>query len=350
MATRINILREKCLDRNDDADPNTSNTPNNPYNNVLVNDDYQLLLCIVPKAGSSFLKNVMKILENNFTESKNPLVESSHMNKRNKHFKTLSEFNNLERQKVLKNYVKVMFTRNPFSRLFSAYQDKFVSIYPEYWKYGVHFLRKIRKDSSLTCGHDMTLEEFLHFVIDDLKHRGVNNISKHWEPIHKHCDPCMIRYDIIGKLETFQDDLHDILCKIGARDRIDLPVMESLKIREFLIKHEVKDAFDRKNMANKGCLPEHELPKRIVESFVQHGYIEPLTGNSLEELVSLSNENFNETGVTDLILKHMITSNKTHLLNLPKYAKEKALQQIPTELMHALRQIYKNDFELFGYF
>ena len=44
-------------------------------------------------------------------------------------------------------------------------------------------------------------------VVKDCKYHPCN---EHWEPQYMHCDYCDIRYDIIGRVETLEDDLEYI--------------------------------------------------------------------------------------------------------------------------------------------
>ena len=44
-------------------------------------------------------------------------------------------------------------------------------------------------------------------VVKDCKYHPCN---EHWEPQYMHCDYCDIRYDIIGRVETIEDDLEYI--------------------------------------------------------------------------------------------------------------------------------------------
>ena len=44
-------------------------------------------------------------------------------------------------------------------------------------------------------------------VVKDCKYHPCN---EHWEPQYMHCNYCDIRYDIIGRVETLEDDLEYI--------------------------------------------------------------------------------------------------------------------------------------------
>lgn len=63
-------------------------------------------------------------------------------------------------QRFLDVVTKVMFTRQPYSKLLSAYVDKLYSPNPFFWgKIGRHIVRKFRSRpsaKSVACGHDVT--------------------------------------------------------------------------------------------------------------------------------------------------------------------------------------------------
>ncbi|WAR09593.1 hypothetical protein MAR_034669, partial [Mya arenaria] len=66
--------------------------------------------------------------------------------------------------------LKFMFSRDPYTRLWSAYLDKFVL--PDFWHTARNAIPVVRQNvtkSALKCGHDLTFEEFLRYNYD---HRG----------------------------------------------------------------------------------------------------------------------------------------------------------------------------------
>ena len=78
-------------------------------------------------------------------------------------------------------------------RLVSAYEDRALGL----------------SESGEMIGEvkNKTFPEFVDHVVRDCKYHPCN---EHWEPQYIHCNYCDIRYDIIGRVETLEDDLEYI--------------------------------------------------------------------------------------------------------------------------------------------
>lgn len=159
-------------------------------------------------------------------------------------------------QQRLASYNKFLFTRHPFERLVSAYYDKFTSkskvkaisfapgnsvdavlpkknkkhkaetqVSNEKKKYvsyklkiGTKIIEKYRVNPSkrsLETGYDVTIPEFISYVIDEWKERDEKPVDVHWRSMVDLCHPCSIKYDVIGKFETMQKDVDYLLNQLG---------------------------------------------------------------------------------------------------------------------------------------
>ena len=107
-----------------------------------------------------------------------------------------------------KEYLKVMFVREPMERLFSCYLDKVVQNKHKSLK---HFRREILRKGRFKSSEESdvfldgfvpTFEEFLNYILETPSF----SFSSHWEPFWKQCHPCQVNYDVIGKLETAEED------------------------------------------------------------------------------------------------------------------------------------------------
>ena len=121
------------------------------------------------------------------------------------------------------NLYKFIFIRHPFERLVSAFHDKF-----EYSKQGAMMLpflkhqvikymlrslnkQKSPKSSSLSFDNNISFENFIDFVLEEATFSVISEQSKHWWPYSDVCKMCKIKYDFIGNLETFKEDVSCML-------------------------------------------------------------------------------------------------------------------------------------------
>ncbi|CAH1797707.1 unnamed protein product [Owenia fusiformis] len=323
------------------------------YKRVIVNEQFKFLFCPVAKTGSTFFRTMFKILYYNLTE-KNPFKMLKH-SVWEEPFPTLLDYNKVERAKILRTYTKVLFVRDPFKRLYSAYQSKFRAInVVNTGKLTKAIMKDVRQNpnkKSLACGLDLKFEEFLSYVIASEKD-DVENMNNHWIPTDVVCDPCMIDYNIIGKMETVYDDMQHFLRTIGAVNKIEFqkPESSSLENHKTLLKLGIRYSFIQlPKLIKKKCISEKEFGMKIVQNFVSHGYIEPLDSVKLDELSKIPYGLNAKEELERLILNYVDKSNKTRLLALPAEAQKAAFASLPTDILLRLKMAFLNDLKLFNY-
>jgi hypothetical protein len=115
-------------------------------------------------------------------------------------------------------------TRNPYTRLFSAYIDKIylrkfhkTAVYIDAAlnkKMPKEILKELRHNTGKSFRKwyckmtDISFEQFLKFVTSS------QVLDTHFAPISLLCDPCKQRYDVILKQENLKDDLDYLFGKI----------------------------------------------------------------------------------------------------------------------------------------
>lgn len=172
-----------------------------------------LSFCVVPKAGCTTWIRLFKFLNGQNWEKGTPLS----IGKYEVHYELSHLYKTFGVSPEDKNFVmtslRVMTTRNPYTRLWSAYIDKL--LLPDFWQTkGKMIVRLIRQQpsvKSLQCGYDVTFPEFIQYVINTGHSMQFIGQDKHWLPVSDICDPCIFKPEIINKQETFLSDLKHTL-------------------------------------------------------------------------------------------------------------------------------------------
>ncbi|CAL4103356.1 unnamed protein product, partial [Meganyctiphanes norvegica] len=124
---------------------------------------------------------------------------------------------------ILKKPFKFTVVRHPFTRLVSAYRDKIPKGYKKSWhKFMIERFRKNKSDNSsiptfrefalfaaqqvITCSQDASSELCV-----------AGEIDVHWHPYYLYCSPCDITYDVISKMETFDNDKRFVSLVTGLK-------------------------------------------------------------------------------------------------------------------------------------
>ena len=166
--------------------------------NWVKSDRFKLIACRVFKVASTNIGRVMYALDH--------LEEEKDSNKIQKgtarHNSALEKkyYNTESFETEFKSYVKFMFVRDPLERLLSAYRDK--SPY------------KMFESNAI-----ISFTEFLEKVLsipDEV-------INKHLVSFTRLCSPCSIKYDFIGSVDNFNEDMREILELVNAPKYVILP-------------------------------------------------------------------------------------------------------------------------------
>ncbi|XP_077992231.1 carbohydrate sulfotransferase 8-like [Glandiceps talaboti] len=189
---------------------NGTRFPVSRYRAFYFNDAYKCVYCSVPKAGTTNWKRILLVLQGdtNSTVTKFREVHSHH-------FPTLRNVTDDR----LSNYTTFLFTREPFSRLLSAFIDKFETpddtVY-DWAKWGKKVAKKYRKQNGNTDNGNVTFVEFIQYLIDPAT--NPSKMDPHWRPVYLMCNICNMRYDFIGRIEHFKEDAYSFLKLINASD------------------------------------------------------------------------------------------------------------------------------------
>lgn len=181
---------------------------------ILIDEKHKILFCYVPKVACTNWKRIFMVLTgkaNNISQVIN--LPSYEVHAKNL-FTSLQNYSAADAEKIIKNYAKFIFVRNPFERLLSAYRNKLEQHYDssKYFqaRFGRYIIRNFRKNpsnESLDKGDDVTFAEFAKYLISS----DVSMYNEHWQTVTELCHPCFIDYDLIGKYETLIEDSDFVL-------------------------------------------------------------------------------------------------------------------------------------------
>lgn len=113
------------------------------------------------------------------------------------------------------HYLTFTFIRHPFDRLVSAFMDK-VERSKKSWGHQM-LLRKYGKSD---------FETFLDYVINENAHHNSNAVNNHWKKFQDRCGFCTLKYDVIGRMESFDEDTRYIFLKANLIQEIPLELSE----------------------------------------------------------------------------------------------------------------------------
>ena len=303
-----------------------------------------LSYCMVQKAGCTIYIRLFKFLNGQNRHTGTPLSIGKYEvhNSLSHLYKTFTN----DDYSFIMTSLRAMTVRNPYTRLWSAYIDKL--LLPDFWQSKgrqiIKFSRSQPSGKSLRCGYDVTFPEFIKYVLFTGHSMTFINQDKHWLPASDICDPCAFKPEIINKQETFVNDLKYTLRmsnlthmskKLIAGDPTEFEIQDQINYN-FKIQH-----------LHANCIDKYGLSRLIWVALALNGYIpagerfptdiyqESLNAESLYQMVKSLRE------------EHNVTKEDTKLAR--KLALRTAYSQISHTDLERLRELYKHDFEMFGY-
>uniref|UniRef100_A0A8D1FR26 Carbohydrate sulfotransferase n=1 Tax=Sus scrofa TaxID=9823 RepID=A0A8D1FR26_PIG len=216
---RKRVMREACA-KYRASSSRRAVTPRH-VSRIFVEDRHRVLYCEVPKAGCSNWKRVLMVLAGLASSTTDIQHNTVHYGSALKRLDTFDRQGILHR---LSTYTKMLFVREPFERLVSAFRDKFEHPNSYYHPvFGKAILARYRANASreaLRTGSGVRFPEFVQYLLD--VHRPVG-MDIHWDHVSRLCSPCLIDYDFVGKFESMEDDANFFLSLIQAPRNLTFP-------------------------------------------------------------------------------------------------------------------------------
>ena len=219
---RVKRLRNTCLELGLHDDTIDWNNRTNRY--WIVDDVHKIFYCSIPKAASTSMRTVlaMPIVGRVTGSVLRPM--DSYMDATG--FRFLHRIPANERQKVLNEYLKIIVVRHPMDRLRSAYLQKMskpaikgrphvLNAHTQLVDRYLHQNGRFNNTTSFDiCKSTITFNEFIELIT--LYNEDFTN--EHWRLYYKTCYPCSIKYDIIMRVETLDNDVTVIYNNLGYND------------------------------------------------------------------------------------------------------------------------------------
>lgn len=180
----------------------------------------RMLYCKVPKSGSStWVYNLLKLA--GLPEQDLDTDIGLH-----KLIRDYYPRSNSRQRAQFRKILRLLVVRHPFDRILSAYRDKLQDYQRDleyrngYYSrvYGRDIVRVHRDptDGSLANKTEPTWPEFVSYLLATAPER----YDEHWRPIHLLCSPCVMRYTVIAKMETFSEDTQFVINELGLDDEL----------------------------------------------------------------------------------------------------------------------------------
>ena len=243
-----------------------------------------------------------------------------------------------------------MFVRHPLYRLYSAYNDKLVGLqyyYSSFIGQGVH--THVRKNQNGTgcspCYEDITFEEFVKFVIYNIKSRDFTDV--HWAQAADMCKVCSRKYDIIGKIETFSSDLEllqDLLTRKGVTSRLDEDNGKAFLLDKC---HHLSELHVN-HLINSSCKDKNIILKAKLKSSWNRGFTEEF-GFTYDNFYDIPKEEWMAKcmELVKLIMKD--PQKKKRVKDVSLYNSNQALQGLSKKTFDEIVSQYETDFRVFDY-
>ncbi|OWF53771.1 carbohydrate sulfotransferase 11-like [Mizuhopecten yessoensis] len=317
----------------------TYNLPNRHH--MVYNRNKPFLYCKATKAGSTFWGRLLLQIDKHRIASPyhiKPQIGVTNV------FPTINEWKHIDA--ILRRSTKFIIARDPLERLYSAYVDKVFSPNPFYWDVlGTYIVKTFRDNTSkTTCGHDVTFPEFLQYAVHAEttgKHVDVHVLS-----LWKSCSPCHVKYDIIGKMETFKDDTNYILDKLNLEPYKAVLRNISIDAVNDALYDTAQAYVSMRGVATK-CTSKQNTAERIWTKLKARGFIAadlPVPSNLFYKKEATVFEIFKgaySKSVLELGRQGLKQQQNTIFLE--------TFKRIPKHTLSQLAKTYSMDFQMFGY-
>ena len=306
---------------------------------------YNFTVCKVAKVGSTFWIQLLSTLDFGINNGKAIFeTKRSSIHGRTGKFRTTVEQAKVERT--------ILMSRDPYSRLYSAYVDKIFLPLMFFTSYNIRHKNYLRDDSDPDCPIDVSFHEFLAFTVK-VASRG-SNWNHHWAPIATYCHPCTVKPYLVVKQETFGKDIEFVLDSLNVTKEEKMLVFDALNDNrvELTVSGLVKTVYGwaAKDMNIFKCFGWQKLAERLWISFQIQGYVRrgwPFPHEMFDHEGHYSDADFVANSFMNVIKTHPMASEESREQRRQYLCQ--AYSNIPNDIISAIQTIYQYDFLVFNY-
>ncbi|KAL3871060.1 hypothetical protein ACJMK2_039083 [Sinanodonta woodiana] len=254
---------------------------------------------------------------------------------------------------MINNSQSFMVTRNPWTRLYSAYIDK---IYLVKYAELTESLLKTEDglpDNKIIAENDcqsriVSFECILKQVISWASSRE-NTLDSHFAPVSLLCDPCHYDYAFFIKQERLEQETNMAmdLFEIPGSLRSRLDMTQKKNYIQATVPNLVKTTMSIFESNNHSCLSKNDMYRRIWNVLQINGHVSVDLAfphqvfDNQESFVVIAN------ALTDYVLENRIESDAAEKQRNKFF--EKAYAQVSLDVLRDVQRIFELDFLLFGY-
>lgn len=311
----------------------------------IISREHMYLHCPVTKAASTFWTRFLLAL-NGSGHTSSPFAVPLKKSNRKQVASLLDVYPMASRIGFISSATKVVFVRDPYSRMFSAYVDKVFAPNPYYWRsWGKRAISKFRENTqgaASKCGSDVTFAEVMAFAAS-----GMFKSDIHFHSVFRECQPCAFHYDFVGKMETFAQDIQLLVNKLQLPNSA---YFSSQQFRDDFTKDAIEDSINSPwewLREVRACMTMAEAGKRVWRKLQIRGIISrriafPFRDDEAESLTA-------ETFIHVALAAHRQSTDKEELRRQKREAMVEAFQSVDSKTLNSLCNIFARDFELFDY-
>ena len=192
------------------------------------------------------------------------------------------------------------------------------------------------------CLHDLRFSEVMSAAASSL-HKS----ELHFVPVARWCQPCDFRYDVIGKMETFPQDLRYL------STHLNLSLTGYFAGDQFRYDY-AKDAIEDSINSPFGwmaeiirCMDKLQMGLRIWRKLQIRGLIDRRTPfpYSKEGFLSVTADQF----IQACTKAHVESTDKAELKRQKREAFVEAYRTVDLKDLYRLQKVFQDDFKMFGY-